>query len=217
MNSAFETNHKVKFDLFRRYGYIAAAGDRHLAEFCPSNWYLKNPELVWSYGFGLTPVKYRTDELAQRYETTKQLLEWSTDDIELWQSDEEGVIQICALMGEGPLISNVNLPNRGQIPNLPMDAVVETNAYFCGDTLTPLLAGNCPEEILPLEYTHAVNQKLLVEAGMTGDYDKAFKVFVNCYNSDAPLDKLRALFDKMLEATKEYLPFYSDYIAKKSN
>ena len=26
--------HKVKIDLFRRFGYIAAAGDRHLAEFC---------------------------------------------------------------------------------------------------------------------------------------------------------------------------------------
>ena len=34
MNSSFECAHRVKFDLFRRYGMIAAAGDRHLAELC---------------------------------------------------------------------------------------------------------------------------------------------------------------------------------------
>ena len=34
MNSVFKNNHRVKMDLFLRYGLIAAAGDRHLAEFC---------------------------------------------------------------------------------------------------------------------------------------------------------------------------------------
>ena len=32
-NACFACSHGVKFDLFRRYGMIAAAGDRHLAEF----------------------------------------------------------------------------------------------------------------------------------------------------------------------------------------
>ena len=44
MNSSFECAHRVKFDLFRRYGMIAAAGDRHLAEFMPGNEYLNDPE-----------------------------------------------------------------------------------------------------------------------------------------------------------------------------
>ena len=34
-NACFACSHRVKFDLFRRYGLIAAAGDRHLAEFMP--------------------------------------------------------------------------------------------------------------------------------------------------------------------------------------
>ena len=33
MNSRFACGHRVKFDLFRRYGAIAATGDRYLAEF----------------------------------------------------------------------------------------------------------------------------------------------------------------------------------------
>ena len=36
-NSTFACAHRVKFDLFRRYGMIAAAGDRHLAEFMPGD------------------------------------------------------------------------------------------------------------------------------------------------------------------------------------
>lgn len=39
-NSTFACAHRVKFDLFRRYGLIAVAGDRHLAEFMPGNEYL---------------------------------------------------------------------------------------------------------------------------------------------------------------------------------
>ena len=38
MNNSFATSQKVKFDLFLKYGWIAAAGDRHLAEFVPGNW-----------------------------------------------------------------------------------------------------------------------------------------------------------------------------------
>ena len=35
MNGTFNCAHRVKFDLFKRYGAIAAAGDRHLVEFMP--------------------------------------------------------------------------------------------------------------------------------------------------------------------------------------
>ena len=55
MNSHFNCAQRVKFDLFRRYGVIAAAGDRHLAEFT-APWYTLNPETVKSWKFGLTAV-----------------------------------------------------------------------------------------------------------------------------------------------------------------
>jgi len=61
----------VKFDLFRQNGIIAAAGDRHLAEFCPSPWYLKDPEHVKKWRFTLTPVSFRIE---QREELKKKTL-----------------------------------------------------------------------------------------------------------------------------------------------
>jgi len=39
LNSYFISAERVKFDLFKRYGLIAAAGDRHLAEFMPGRMY----------------------------------------------------------------------------------------------------------------------------------------------------------------------------------
>ncbi|MBQ4053666.1 MAG: alpha-glucosidase/alpha-galactosidase, partial [Clostridia bacterium] len=53
-NGGFQTKQLVKCDLFKRFGAIAAAGDRHLAEFCPRKWYLSSPERVEEMGFGLT-------------------------------------------------------------------------------------------------------------------------------------------------------------------
>ena len=61
MNASFETKNRVKFDLFRRYGLIAAAGDRHLAEFMPGDEYLKDPDTVASWGFKLTTVDSRKE------------------------------------------------------------------------------------------------------------------------------------------------------------
>ena len=74
MNSVFSCAHLVKFDLFLRYGQIAAAGDRHLAEFMPGNIYLKDPDTVASWKFGLTSVAWRKEDLKNRLERSRRLL-----------------------------------------------------------------------------------------------------------------------------------------------
>ena len=74
MNSSFNCAHRVKFDLFRRYGLIAAAGDRHLAEFMPGNEYLNDPETVRQWKFGLTTVAWRKEDLANRLEKSRRLV-----------------------------------------------------------------------------------------------------------------------------------------------
>ena len=63
MNSTFNCAHRVKFDLFCRFGLIAAAGDRHLAEFIPGEEYLKNPETVkngiWTHNRSLAQGRFK--------------------------------------------------------------------------------------------------------------------------------------------------------------
>ena len=97
MNNSFKSEDKVKMELFRRFGYIAAAGDRHLSEFCPGKWYLESPERVQEMHFGLTTVKWRKEDLQKRLEKSERLVK-GEEEVEVKVTGEEGVNQICALL-----------------------------------------------------------------------------------------------------------------------
>ena len=201
LNSSFKCAHRVKMDLFRHFGVIAAAGDRHLAEFCPPAWYLKDPETVRLWCFGLTPVSWRIDS---REKLKKKSAEYrnGTEELVPERSDEEGLRQMRALLGLGNLTTNVNLPNRGQMPGFPEGAVVETNAVFSRDSVRPVIAGRLPYPLEPLVLGHVKNQEGIVRAAVERDLDKAFMVFLNdpavcgLNREDA-----RALFGEMTAAT----------------
>ena len=200
---------QVKFDLFKKYGAIAAAGDRHLAEFCPGYWYLKDKETVENYGFTLTSVAYRKNDLLERKQKQDERVDGKA--VELIESGEESVRQIKALCGMGDFVTNVNIPNYGQVPNNPMGAVLETNALFTGDSVRPIFAGQVPQGINALVTRIIEEQEMVVEAALTGNYELAFTAFRNNPNVCLPLDKARELFDQMLENTKSYLPYYEQY------
>ena len=205
MNSFFNCAHRVKFDLFRRFGAIAAAGDRHLAEFT-APWYTLNPETVKSWKFGLTPVSWRIEDLGRRMKRSDDLIS-GKEKVELKASGEEGHLLLKAILGLGDLISNVNIPNRGQIPNLPLGAVVETNALFGRDRIEPVFAGNIPANILPLVARHVYNQENTLTTALTCDRKLGLSTFMN----DPQMASVswtdgQKLFDDMLENQRAYLP-----------
>ena len=128
--------------------------------------------------------------------------------VELKETGEDGVNQIRALLGLADMITNVNVPNRGQIPNLPMGAVVETNANFRDNSVVPVFAGNIPDSIYTLVARASNAQELIVEAAYTRNLELAFQVFANDPLVTLSLDDARKLFNEMVENTKEYLTEY---------
>jgi alpha-galactosidase len=204
LNSYFASAHRVKFDLFRRYGLIAAAGDRHLAEFM-GPWYLKSPEVARSWKFTLTPVSWRVAHKKELEEKRRKLVA-GTEAMKLASSGEEGIRQIKALVGLGDLVTNVNLPNRGQAPDLPHDVVVETNALFGAGGIRPITADRMTPAVRTLVARHVGNQETILEAALTRDSRVAFQAFVNdpLVTTD-PADS-RQLFDAMVANTRAYLP-----------
>lgn len=205
MNNHFACSHAVKFDLFKRYGAIAAAGDRHLVEFLPQ-WYLHSPETAHSWGFGLTPVSWRMEDLAQRMQRSDDLLSGKAS-LDLRPSGEEGHLLLKALLGLGNLVSNVNVPNQGQIPNLPLGAVVETNALFSLGRIDPICAGAMPENILPLVSRHVYNQENTLQAALHCDRTLGFSTFMNDPQlGGVSLQDGQQLFDDMLLHQKDILP-----------
>ncbi|MBQ4085088.1 MAG: alpha-glucosidase/alpha-galactosidase [Clostridia bacterium] len=201
----FKSAHRALMDMFLRYGAIPAAGDRHLAEFLPP-WYLKDPETVREWCFGLTPVSWRKADLKERLARAERLRS-GEEEMDLMPSGEEGHLMMKALLGLGDMITNVNLPNTGQIANLPMGAIVETNAVFSRHGVTPVMTGDLPGGVLGLVMPHTVNQKNLLDAALTGDKELAFHAFLNepLMQPVSPWDA-RILFEEMLRNTAAYLP-----------
>lgn len=204
MNSSFGCKQKVKLDLFNRYGYIAAAGDRHLAEFCEGKWYLEDPETVNEWGFGLTTVEWRRKDLKERLERSRKIIS-GEEKLEIKNTGEEGVNQIRALLGLNDLVTNVNIPNVGQIPNLPIGAVVETNALFRADTVTPVMSGEIPKSIYALVSRICAEQEEVSEAIANRDMDAIKAAFVNDPLVTCSYEDACKLFDEMVDNTRAYL------------
>lgn len=208
MNSSFACAHRVKFDLFLRYGAIAAAGDRHLVEFLPCKEYLKDVDTVTSWKFGLTPVSWRKDDLQKRLARSERLVS-GEEEMELKPSGEEGIALIKAICGLTRMVSNVNIPNYAhQIPNLPETAIVETNAVFERNQVRPIYAGPLPENLYQLIVPHVMNQARIFKAATTYDSDLVAEALQNDpLIRDAVSSKdIRTLSKDMLLATKKYLP-----------
>ncbi len=207
-NACFACNHRVKFDLFRRFGLIAAAGDRHLAEFMPGDEYLNDPETVERWGFALTPVSWRRQDLAERLEKSRAMAAGERA-VDMTPTGEEGTLLMKALCGLDRVVSNVNLPNAGQIPNLPLGAVVETNAVFARDSVRPVLAGALPEEVRRLILPHVENHALTLRAALECDRELVVRALLNDPNTAAKCTderELRRLADDMIAGTARYLP-----------
>lgn len=208
-NACFACAHRVKFDLFNRFGLIAAAGDRHLAEFMPGDEYLKDPETVAQWKFGLTTVDWRKEDLKNRLEKSGRLLR-GEEEVELKPTGEEGILLMKALCGLGRVISNVNVPNTSlQISNLPKEAVVETNAVFDRDSIRPVAAGQIPEPVRALILPHTENHERILKAALTCDHELVAEAFLHdpqIIGKKCREDQVRELAEDMIQATAAYLP-----------
>ncbi|WP_312096135.1 alpha-glucosidase/alpha-galactosidase [Niallia sp.] len=201
MNNHFVSAERVKFDLFKRFGVIAAAGDRHLAEFMPNTWYLKSPEMVREWKFGLTPVAWRKQNKQALVEKSKRLAD-GTEPFEQKMTGEEGIDIMKGLLGLGEFMTNVNIPNKGQISGIPNDVVVETNAVFSYDSVRPVLAGELPKPVQNMVMRHVTNQETVLQAALQKDKDLAFQAFVQdpLLSTIKPEDA-QELFNEMLAKT----------------
>ena len=208
--NSFSCGNILKFKLFERYGIIAAAGDRHLAEFMPKNWFLKDEKQVTDNCFRLTTVAWRRKDLAEKLELTKQYVSGKKK-LQPKKSNEEGVRQIKALLGMGDFVTNINYKNVGQMKNVPSGAVVETNCVLSGNSVSPIVATELPPAVHSLVIRHIFNQEALIKAVFARDKNKALSVLCNdplC--AELEYEQCRDMFDAMIKNTDRYLKEYWD-------
>jgi alpha-galactosidase len=192
----------IAFDFFRRFGALGAAGDRHLAEFVP--WYLISEENLHRYGVILTPSSYRMGTWQPSVERPARPDRPNGD--RLRPTGEEGVAQIMALLGIEPLDTNVNLPNRGQVPGLPLGAIVETNAQFRKDSLSPVVPQPLPKGVLNLVRRAVEVQRMTLQAAIEKDANLAFQALLSDPLCRIPVDRAWDMFQELLHANRGMLP-----------
>jgi alpha-galactosidase/6-phospho-beta-glucosidase family protein len=198
----FTNTWAFRTELCRLYGYLPAAGDRHVCEFLPG--YLRDENERERLDLRVTTVDVRRERLASDRESVRGMVR-GDEPIPTGRSREE-ISDIMAAMWTGKdSVNIVNLPNAGQVRDLPLGAVVETYGALNGSGASGIVFGELPPAVAALVHPHVFNQEAIVQAGLTGDADLAFRAFLN-----DPLvgsgDEARTMFEEMFEAQKEYLP-----------
>lgn len=193
----------VKFELLRRFGGLPAAADRHVAEFFPYFLTTENNKGE-KYGVKITTIEHR---LAWRSEARLRVEKMISGEnpIDMRPSRETAAKIIAAIATSKYHIDVMNLPNRGQIANLPRDVVVETLGVVGAVGAYGIAIGDLPQGILNVVNRHVVNQEMTVEAALTGDRNLALQALLN-----DPLVRdfgsAGKMLDEMMKANEKYLP-----------
>lgn len=205
----FRYGNKVKMDLFRRYGVLAAAGDRHLVEFLNKSWYLDSPADAERWLYHLTTVDYRKADQRKKIAESAAIAA-GTMPVTVQRSPEELIELMKAILGLGPVISNANTLNRGQMPQLPTGSVVEVNHVFDNDCVRPILCNPLPGPVAQLVEQNARNIENVYAGIKNRDLNAIFAAFLaQPLCSQLNQAQGEQLFREMVLNTAEYLePWY---------
>jgi len=197
-------NWRVKLELFERFGVLPGAGDRHLAEFFP-NFVTEESEWGKRWGFGLTTIEDRERDQGSFVAEVEAMM--VADQVDPMPSGEMVVPVIQGLMFDRVGRFPLNVPNAGQVVDLPLGATVESMCVVDADG-----AHGRDEVSLPPPLAESVrrvgsSQELTVEAAVTGDRDTAFAaMLLDPLTSRLDYDEIAKMTDEMLDATRAWLP-----------
>lgn len=193
-------------EVFNAFELFPVPGDTHLCEYLPwlsdpvtKPWEKFNIRLYdWDLMASLRDFSLdRLNEMANGNVTTEGLLE----------ADSEGALEMIeniAFAGNHYHLA-ANLPNVGQIANLPLGAIVETPVHVNGAGIHPMHVGSLPEPIAELCRRELISAQLGIDAAVEGNYQKALQ----CLLLDPIITDMniaRKILDDYLKTYREHLP-----------
>ncbi|HGH3374172.1 TPA: 6-phospho-beta-glucosidase [Kluyvera cryocrescens] len=101
----------------------------------------------------------------------------------------------------------VNVPNQGTTPDLPDDAVIETNAMIDSLGAHPLTYGRLPTSVRGLIQSVKAFEELTVEAAITGNKQTAL-LALSAHPLVPSVDIAEKILADYLAANRDYLPQY---------
>jgi len=197
------SNHLLCDELLREYGYLTYVADRHTCEFF--NAYLTDKKLIKRFKLVRTSVENRYAWLTRAQQATR---DFATGKNKPGIKSRETAVDIMkSFVTNQPFVDVVNLPNVGQIDNLPRGAVVETLGMVNSSDFSPITAGALPERLLPLVEPHCRVQQMTLEAALKGDKELALQsLMLDPLCAHLPPSDIRKMGIELIKATKAWLP-----------
>jgi alpha-galactosidase len=193
-------------DIFSAFGLFPVPGDTHLCEYLPwmsdpqtKPWERYNIRLYdWELFAAVREFElHRLNEMANGEATIEALLD----------TDSEGALEMIEnVAGTGNHYHlAANLPNVGQISNLPWGATVETPVQVNGAGIDPVHVGELPDPIAELCQREITVAQLCVDAAVEGSREKALQcLLLSPVLTD--IDTAKKILDDYLTEYKLYLP-----------
>jgi alpha-galactosidase len=203
LDPAFEPLTRRVFDAF---GLFPVPGDTHLCEYLP--WVSDPVTKPWEkYAIRLYDWELNAAVREFELDRLKDMADGETTIAGLENTDSEGALEMIenvAAAGNHYHLA-ANLPNVGQIANLPSGAAVETPVLVDGEGIHPVHIGALPEAIAELLRRETTVSQLCVDAAVEGDRNKALQcLLLDPVVNDIELAK--RILDDYLSSYQEYLP-----------
>ena len=191
------------------FGAFPAVVDRHVSEFFP---YCLREKAYYGKTLGVDAFSFESTiaggdriftEMKERALSPEPL---GDDYFSQFGGEHEQVLEIIeTIRANRRVVYSVNLPNTGQVPNLPSEAVIESPAVVDGGRLRPLMQKPLSVGLAGTLATRFLWVETIVEAAM----EKSRRKFIQALVLDGAYDSLETatrLADELLAAQAPYLP-----------
>ena len=208
-----EDIHPFSWELFKLFGAFPAAMDRHVTEYFPqffsSGKYYGKVLGVDAYSFE-NCIAYGDSEYDKMKDLAFSKKPLPENYFDYLSGEHEQVIGIIESMrADAGRVYSVNLPNTGQVPNLPVDAIIESPATTTKKGLAPIQQKPIDEAIAGTLVSKFRWVETIADAAIEGNRKKFIKALV-LDGALGSIDNAKKLADELLEIQKDYLPQFGD-------
>ncbi|KIC37088.1 alpha-galactosidase [Ruegeria sp. ANG-R] len=198
---------KVRYEVMDHLGYFCTESSEHLAEYVP--WFIKDgrQDLIEQFSIPLDEYPTRcVEQVANWKEQAKTLTDGR--DIDVIRSHEFAADLMNAIVTDTPYTAYGNLPNAGQIPQLPLGAAVETPCLVDSNGIQPSVVTDIPPQLIALMRTQINVQELTVRALTEQNPEYIYHAAMMDPHTAAELDlrQIRSLVTDLLSAHRDWLP-----------
>lgn len=192
-------------DVFSAFGLFPVSGDTHLCEYLP--WLSDSQTMPWEkYNIRLYEWDSRASARDSEHDRLNEMANKALTVDGLLHTDSEGALEMIESIAgaENHYHLAANLPNAGQITNLPIEAIVETPVHVNGSGIHPIHIGALPEPIAELCRREITVAQLCVDASVEGDRGKALQCLL--------LDPVITDIETAKKIVQDYLTTYRHYL-----